>query len=71
MKTESIGGSKYILTFIDYSRWCQVYFLKTKDEVLQLFKEFKKYAETLTEKKIKYLQTDNGGSIATQDLMNF
>ena len=34
MRTESIGGNKYFVTFIDdYSRCCAVYYLKRKSEV--------------------------------------
>lgn len=41
MQAESIGGSKYFVTFIDdYSRCCKVYFIKQKSEVLRKFKEF-------------------------------
>jgi hypothetical protein len=42
MPTESIGRSKYLVTFIDdYSRRCQVYFMKTNYEVFEKFEEFK------------------------------
>ena len=35
MQTESIGGHKYFITFIDdYSRCSAVYYLKQKSEVL-------------------------------------
>ena len=38
---ESIGGQKYLVTLIDdYSRCCQVYFMRHKSEVLDKFKEF-------------------------------
>ena len=39
MKTKTIGGSLYFMTFIDdYSRNIWVYTLKTKDQVLEVFK---------------------------------
>jgi len=42
MSTESLGGSKYMVSFIDdYSRWREIYFLKGKDKVFQVFKDFK------------------------------
>ena len=41
MPTDSIGGNNYFVTFInDYSRCCAVYFLKSKSEVPDKFKEF-------------------------------
>ena len=41
MHTESFGGKKYFVTFIDdYRRYCAVYFLKYKSEVLEKSKEF-------------------------------
>ena len=41
MKTKIIGGSLYFVTFIDdHSRKIWVYTLKTKDQVLEVFKQF-------------------------------
>ena len=41
MQTELLGGRKYFVTFIDdYSRCCDVYFLKNKSEVFEKFKKF-------------------------------
>lgn len=61
MRIESLGGTRYFVTFIDeYTRYCRVYFLKRKNEVLEKFKEYKNEVENYTEKKIKFLQTDNG-----------
>ena len=40
MQVDSMGGSRYMLTFIDdFSRYCTVYLIKSKDEVLTKFKE--------------------------------
>jgi len=42
MHTQSVGGNKYFVTFIDdYSRYTAVYFMKKKSEVIEKFKEFK------------------------------
>jgi hypothetical protein len=50
------------VSFIDdYSYKTWVYFLKSKDEVLRKFKEFKALVENLSERKIKILRLDNGG----------
>lgn len=46
MESKSIGGARYILTFIDdYSRKIFVYFIKEKSEVLNKFIEFKAMVE--------------------------
>ena len=38
MHNESLNGARYFLLFIDdFSRFCWVYFLKTKGEVLMYF----------------------------------
>ncbi|KAL0279418.1 UNVERIFIED_CONTAM: hypothetical protein PYX00_000982 [Menopon gallinae] len=61
MKTESLGKSKYFVTFTDEkSRWTEVYFIRKKSQVLEKFKEFRAKMEKLTERKIKFLQSDNG-----------
>ena len=41
MQTQSVGGNRYFVTFIDdYSRYTVVYFIKKKSEVFEKFKEF-------------------------------
>ena len=46
MQTPSIGGSNYLLTFIDdYSRKTWVYFLKHKNEMFVYFRQFKAFVE--------------------------
>jgi len=61
MRTTSIGGTRYFMTLInDYSRWCQVYFLKSKDEAPSKFLEFKRLVENQTGFRIKVFHTDNG-----------
>lgn len=58
---ESLGGCKYFISFIDdFSKKVWVYFLKTKDEAFERFKEWKEAVENQTGKKIKCLRTDNG-----------
>ena len=66
MHVKSFGNSQYFVTFIDdYSRYTQVYFLKSKDEVLEKFKEFVSYVSTLG-KKVKVLRSDNGGEYCSK-----
>jgi len=46
MQTTSVGGARYFVTFVDdKSRYMFVYFIKTRDEILTNFKEFKAFAE--------------------------
>jgi hypothetical protein len=57
-----LSGYVYYVSFIDdYSHKTWVYFLKSKDEVLGNFKEFKALVENISERKIKILKSDNGG----------
>lgn len=59
--TNSIGGARYILIFIDdYSRKIFVYFMKNKNETLNAFLKFKAFVENQIDYKIKKLRTDNG-----------
>ncbi|KAG8503695.1 hypothetical protein CXB51_001703 [Gossypium anomalum] len=60
MKTESLNGSRYFILFIDDStRYCWIYFLKNKSEVVQAFLKFKIAAETETGCKLKSIRSDN------------
>ncbi|KAH9781794.1 Integrase catalytic domain-containing protein [Citrus sinensis] len=60
IKTASIGGSHYFVTFVDdFSRRVWVYTMRVKDEVLEIFVKWKKLVETQTSRKIKVLRSDN------------
>jgi hypothetical protein len=48
-----------------------VYFLKSKDEVFNKFKEFKALIENISERKIKILRSYNGGEYNSKELVNF
>jgi hypothetical protein len=62
MHNESLNGSKYFLLFVDdYSRFCWVYFLKSKANVFVEFVRFKTAVELETGNKLKMLRSDNGG----------
>mgnify|MGYP003740606461 FL=1 len=68
IEVESIGGSKYFLTFIDdASRKVWVYFLKTKDQVFQHFQQFHAMVERETGRSLKCLRTDNGGEYTSKE----
>jgi transposase InsO family protein len=72
MPSTSLSGYVYYVSFIDdYSRKTWVYFLKSKDEVLRKFKEFKALVENLSERKIKILRSDNGGEYTSNEFGRF
>lgn len=72
MEVETLGGSRYFVTFIDdASRKVWVYFLKTKDQVLQYFKRFHAMVERQTGKPLKCLRSDNGGEYTSHDFKNY
>ena len=61
MRIASLAGSRYFVTFIDdKSKWCEVYFMKKKNEVPEKFKEYKAMVEKNTGRKIKKVRSDNG-----------
>ena len=62
MKVMTLGGARYFVTFIDdSSRKIWAYALKSKDQVLDKFKEFQASVERQTRKKVKCIRIDNGG----------
>ncbi|KAH9715183.1 hypothetical protein KPL71_020951 [Citrus sinensis] len=68
----SMGGAKYMVTFIDdYSRRCWVYPIKKKSDVFLVFKEYKARVELESGKKIKCLRTDNGGEYTDGEFLSF
>lgn len=59
--TPSIDGYRYFVTFIDdKTRYTMVGLIKTKDEVLEKFKEFRQLVQNQTGKTIKAIRSDNG-----------
>ena len=72
MQTQSIGGAKYIVTFIDdYTRCGAVYFMKHKSEVLDKFKEFEAKTTNAAGRAIGTLLTDNGGEYLSSAFQNY
>ncbi|KAL6349074.1 hypothetical protein AAG906_033730 [Vitis piasezkii] len=58
MSTASLSNNVYFALFIDdFSRMTWVYFLKTKSQVLSVFKSFKKMVETQSGQKVKVLES--------------
>lgn len=68
MQTESLGGSKYFVTFIDNnSCCCAVYMMKHKSEVLKYFKEFEMRVTNECGHSINTLRPDNGGEYLSNE----
>ena len=62
MQTRPISGALYFVTFIDdHSRKVWGFALKTKDQVLDSFKELHAILERETGRKLKAIRADNGG----------
>jgi hypothetical protein len=67
----SIIKSRFFLIFVDdFSRFTWIYFLRKKSEVFQHLKDFKALVETQSGKKIKVLQTNNGGEYVNHEIHN-
>lgn len=72
MQTTSLGGNRYFITFIDDATgFIEVGFLKHKNEVLDVFKNFKNKIENVKGTKIKCIQSDNGTEYCNKDFDRF
>ena len=72
MEQNSLGGSKYFVTFVDdYSRLVFVYFLKAKSEVFEKFKQFVALVENFTGKTVRILRSDRGGEYESREFQLF
>ena len=72
MSVNSIGGSRYFITFTDdYTRYTYIYFVKHKNEVLAKFKEFVNMVKNCTGKNVKTFRTDNGGEYCSKEFESF
>ena len=68
IQTPSLGGDYYFLTFIDDStQYVWVYITKNKNQVFEMFVEWKALVENLHGCKIKTLRIDNGGEYTTNE----
>jgi hypothetical protein len=72
MKTKSIGGCKYYMSFIDdHTRKVWVYFMKHKGEVFQHFLNFKAMVEKEKGVSIKCLRSDGGGKYFSNEFNEY
>ena len=55
------GGKKYFITFIDdCTKYCYVYLLRSMDEAIEAFMQYKNEVENQLNKKIKVLRSERG-----------
>ncbi|UYV65858.1 hypothetical protein LAZ67_3005722 [Cordylochernes scorpioides] len=68
----SKGGNNYFVTFIDdFTHYTKVYFMRSKSEVLDKFKEYKNSVENYHSRKIKVLRSDNGTEYVNGEFNKF
>ncbi|GJV75037.1 zinc finger, CCHC-type containing protein [Tanacetum coccineum] len=66
------SGKKYIFLLVDdYSRYMWAYFLSTKDQAFDTFKEFKKSTENELRTTLKMLRTDRGGEFTSNEFTQY
>lgn len=69
---ESKAGNMYFMLLVDdCTRYMWVYFLKTKSQAIEVFKEFKSLVENEYNCKIKCLRSDRGGEFTSQEFVQF
>jgi hypothetical protein len=72
MKVASLGGKKYIATFLDdYSGLSTIRLLKHKSEVASAVREVFTLLENQSGYKVKALRTDNGGEYVNSTLTTY
>lgn len=72
MQEESIGGSRYFVTFIDvHSRYCEISFIKQKSEVAKKLIEYVERVKTKFGKKPKVIRSDRGGEYTCNEVQTY
>ena len=72
MSVQSFSGFSYYVIFIDdYSRKTWIYFLKTKDEVFDRFKEFRTLVENQNGMRIWVLRSNNEGQYSSNEFVEY
>lgn len=68
----SYDGDKYFVTFIDdYSNFVYVYVIKSKDKVVNCFKEYARMVQTKFNLNISLLRCDNGREYISNEMKSF
>ncbi|GJS05798.1 ribonuclease H-like domain, reverse transcriptase, RNA-dependent DNA polymerase [Tanacetum coccineum] len=66
------SGKRYIFLLVDdYSRYMWAYFLNTKDQAFDTFKEFKKIIENELRTTLKMFRTDRGGEFNSNEFTQY
>ena len=68
----SLNGNRYYITFIDdYSRFCWIYFFKSKTEVANIFWKHKTLVENQSGYRLRIIRLDNGKEYANDTFHKF
>ena len=66
------GGKNFYVIFVDdHSRFTKLYLLRTKDEALEMFINYKSEVENQKNKRIKRLRIDRGGEYESNHFKEF
>jgi len=72
MQTPSIGGAKYFILFKDdCTGFRHVYFLRHKDDVFDVFKEYEAMILNKFGRRIQTIRSDNGTEYSNHELRNY
>lgn len=72
MQEESVGGSRYFLTFIDvHSRFCEIFFIKQKSEVATKLIEYVERVKTKFGTKPKVIRSDRGSEYTCTEVQSY
>jgi transposase InsO family protein len=72
MPHQSLGRASYFVTFIDdATRKVWAYPTQTKDRIFTIFKDWLAIVENQTDRKLKCLQSDNGGEYKSDEFVQF
>ena len=67
----SQSGSVYVAARMDDHTWeMKLYFLKTKDQTFEAYKQDEAYLETHSENHIKWMHSDRGGEFLSKEMKN-
>lgn len=72
MQNKTPSGNRYFLTIIDdYSRYCTIFFIASKDMAFDKIKEFVEQTENQFGKRLKVLRTDRGGEFVNKRMQSY
>lgn len=72
LSVSSIGHSRYFITFTDlFSKYTEVYFMKTKDETFSRIKQYVEKVKNQLGEKPKILRSDRGREYYNKDVLDY